>query len=562
MITKTTKISGIARSSSWSLSPGGLCALAVGAWGLVAAVHYHRLGLTLAHYDARAHLVVARRVFDSLMPGWQQVGAVWLPLPHLLNALPVQVDALYRTGASAVAISILSMVVAAWAIARLIHRSTGSVAGGAVAVALLMLNPDVLYLQSTPMTEPLLFGTTFLAVALIGEWASGLQLPASSLQPPASSLQPPTSRAAGLACIAAVLTRYEAWPIVGAAIVLAFLVLVRRGWTIAAAGRAVRGLALWPLWALAAFLVNSKITVGAWFISSGFFVAENPAMGHPWLAWTQVWEGLVRLMGPVLPWVAVASLIGIAGRCLVPQRSDLPPDQSPQTLRQSAEARRAKADSGGYRNGEGAGRDGEGDARYGLLLVLALAACAALPLYAYFAGHPLRMRYDVPLVAAAAALTGAGVALLPRRVRAATGIAIVALGAWQVPPLDARAPVVIESQRDAANGAGRRAVTAYLDANWNGQPILMSMGSLGHYMHDLSASGFRVKDFLHEGNGELWIHAARYPRPFVEWIAIEERAEGGDALHWQAQHNPNFLKGFARVAEGGGVALYRRFSRF
>jgi len=34
--------------------------------------------------------------------------------------------------------------------------------GGAVAAALLMLNPDVLYLQSTPMTEPLLFGTTFL----------------------------------------------------------------------------------------------------------------------------------------------------------------------------------------------------------------------------------------------------------------------------------------------------------------------------------------------------------------------------------------------------------------
>ena len=50
------------------------------------------LGLTLAHYDARAHLVVARRILDSLMPGWQQVGAVWLPLPHLLNMLPVQID--------------------------------------------------------------------------------------------------------------------------------------------------------------------------------------------------------------------------------------------------------------------------------------------------------------------------------------------------------------------------------------------------------------------------------------------------------------------------------------
>ena len=115
-------------------------------FGTAAAVHYHSLGLTLAHYDARAHLVVARRIFDSLTPGWQQVGAVWLPLPHLLNALPVQIDWLYRTGYSGVAISIAAVALASWAIARLIQGATGSWIGGAVAAALLLLNPDVLYL--------------------------------------------------------------------------------------------------------------------------------------------------------------------------------------------------------------------------------------------------------------------------------------------------------------------------------------------------------------------------------------------------------------------------------
>ena len=58
--------------------------------GAAAAAHYARLDLTLSHYDARAHLVVARRVIDSLTPGWRQLGAVWLPLPHVVNALPVQ----------------------------------------------------------------------------------------------------------------------------------------------------------------------------------------------------------------------------------------------------------------------------------------------------------------------------------------------------------------------------------------------------------------------------------------------------------------------------------------
>src|SRR5437899_2495621 len=147
-----------------------LAALVAAIVGSFAAVHYHRLGLTLAHYDARAHLLVSRRIFDSLYPGWQQVGGVWLPLPHLLNALPIQIDWLYRTGYSAVAISVASTALAAWAIASAIHRATGSAIGGLVATSLLVLNPNVLYLQSTPMTEPLLFATTFLAVAVVARW--------------------------------------------------------------------------------------------------------------------------------------------------------------------------------------------------------------------------------------------------------------------------------------------------------------------------------------------------------------------------------------------------------
>src|SRR4051794_33002112 len=98
------------------------------AGGALAAWHYHELGLTLSHYDARGHLIVARRIIDSITPGWQQVGAVWLPLPHLLNALPVQIDAFYRSGASAVALSIAEYAIAAGAIAWIVESLTGSAA--------------------------------------------------------------------------------------------------------------------------------------------------------------------------------------------------------------------------------------------------------------------------------------------------------------------------------------------------------------------------------------------------------------------------------------------------
>jgi hypothetical protein len=100
-------------------------------------------------------------------------------------------------------------------------------------------------------------------------------------------------------------------------------------------------------------------------------------------------------------------------------------------------------------------------------------------------------------------------------------------------------------------------VTAYLVQHYDDRTIMMSMGSLGHYMHDLSAEGFRIHDFLHEGNGDIWNFAMIKPRGVVGWIAIEENAEGGDALHLEAKRRAAFLDGFTRVAEGGGVALYR-----
>jgi hypothetical protein len=87
---------------------------------------------------------------------------------------------------------------------------------------------------------------------------------------------------------------------------------------------------------------------------------------------------------------------------------------------------------------------------------------------------------------------------------------------------------------------------------------MMSMGSLAHYMHDLTQLNMHIRDFLQEGNEQLWVQAASQgPRGFVKWVVIEEQSEGGDSLYHSAQRDPHFLDGFERVAEGGGVALYQ-----
>jgi len=476
--------------------------------GSAAAFFYASAGLSLSHYDARAHLVVARRIIDSLLPGWQQIGAVWLPLPHLINMLPVQIDWMYRTGASAIAFSVLSLAITTWAIASLIMRTTRSISGAVAAAALILLNPNVLYLQSTPMTEPMLFAAALLGVTFTCEWLDGLRSPT----------------AAALSLAAACLTRYEAWPFTAAVVGLAALVLMRRGTPPTRAMLRAAGLALPAAIGVVLFVVNSRWTVGSWFISSGFFVPENTeALGHASVALKQVRLGLYQLSGPALVWS------GYAGAALV------------------IVAFVRRATGGGSLD------------QASLLVLLALCASAALPWYAYLHGHPFRIRYDVPLIAACGALAGAGIGLLWRPARPIVAALIVGAALIQAHPLERAAPLITESQRDAVNRAGREPVTKYLVEHYDGGTIMMSMGSLAHYMHDLSAHGFRIRDFLHEGNGDIWKLALTQPRIVVRWIAIEEKAEGGDELYQEARRHPRLLEGFERVAEGGGVALYRLY---
>jgi hypothetical protein len=54
--------------------------------------------MLLLYGDAVAHLHIARRIFDSLNPGFRQLGSVWLPLPHLLLLPFVQKMSWWQTG--------------------------------------------------------------------------------------------------------------------------------------------------------------------------------------------------------------------------------------------------------------------------------------------------------------------------------------------------------------------------------------------------------------------------------------------------------------------------------
>jgi hypothetical protein len=504
-------------------------ALAAAACGIVVARHYAALDLSLSHYDARGHLVVARRIFDSITPGWQQIGAVWLPLPHLLNALPVQVDAWYRSGASAIAISVLSYGVAVSAIAWIVQRVTRSAAAAAVGTLAFALNPNVLYLQSTPMTEPLLIGLTVGSIALLMQHVDRLtaafgverDMPrvavGAALDVDVVRHRSPISSPArlGVGFALACLTRYEAWPIAIGALAAAIWVLWRSGVPTRRAASSIWQVAVYPLAAIAAFTIFSRVVIGSWF-ADDFFVPENRAEGHPYAAVAEILWGVRELSGPVILAIAIIGAVLLTVTALVSRR---------------------QADR---------------------ILPLALLGSASVPWSAFMDGHPFRIRYSVPLLAVEAICVGVAAGAWRWGLRALVTAVVLVGVVSELRPLASNAPMVLEAQWDRPNFAPRGAVTAYLAANYHGESIMASMGSLGHYMQDLSRAGFSIRDFLHEGNGDIWLAALGEPRPYAGWILIEEKAEGGDMLARREKDNPRFLEGYTRVAEGAGLALYRR----
>ena len=130
---------------------------------LLSFLFYLRHGELMLYGDAVAHINIARRVFDSRTPGLLQLGTVWLPLPHLVMVPFLLSGWMWQTGIGASIPSMLAYVLGTVGIFRLVRvgLSFYSEPDGASRVAawlaagIYAANPNLMYLQSTAMTEPL-----------------------------------------------------------------------------------------------------------------------------------------------------------------------------------------------------------------------------------------------------------------------------------------------------------------------------------------------------------------------------------------------------------------------
>ncbi len=203
-------------------SETALVAAFASAVSIVAFLIYFQRGEILLYGDAVAHISIARRVFDSHTPGLLQLGTVWLPLPHLLMIPFLLSDALWQNGVGGSVPSLISYVLAVIAIFRLVRgvvsvqQEPGTTARIAawIASGIFALNPNLLYLQTTAMTEPLYLALFIWAVVHFAEYVQNTEHEASERR---SLLK------CGLCLAGACLTRYDGWFL---AVVIGVAVLV------------------------------------------------------------------------------------------------------------------------------------------------------------------------------------------------------------------------------------------------------------------------------------------------------------------------------------------------
>ncbi len=283
MTEKAKSRAGVARVEGLAVLFGSAAA------SLAAVVWSWRNGALLNWGDAVAHLHIARRVFDCHQPRLSQLGSVWLPLPHILMIPFVQVYSWWANGIAGVIPSALAYVAGCAGIYRLARRWLQP-AAAALALVFFAANPNLLYLQTTAMTEPLFVCEMIWLVVWLAEWRTQLD-------------EDPVGADRLLGWIAAVLvaaiyTRYDGW-------VMALLAWSTIGIELLRRGR-LRSRVFWLASAVVvaapiAWFVYNATTFGDWLeFARGPYSAKaielrtaTSGAGPPHPGWRNPWVALL-----------------------------------------------------------------------------------------------------------------------------------------------------------------------------------------------------------------------------------------------------------------------------
>lgn len=470
---------------------------------------------TLAYSDAVSHLMIARRVVSSNTPGLAQLGTVWLPLQHVLMLPFVWCDVLFRSGLAGSLPSMAAFVlgtVYAYRTAVLIFKVPSS---GWIAAAVFALNPNVLYLQSTPMTELCMLTAAMAVVYYLVSWVdtdSGLDLLKASL-----------------AAAAGMLVRYDGWVVAcGGIVVVIWLGWKRYGW----AGMEARALLFGIPIVSAGFgwlLYNYIIFHDAFAFFDGIYSAKQqqaqirsqmglPTQGNLLLSTHVYMSALVDCIG----WGVVAlAVVGMAIWALK-HRS-----------------------------------------------VLMLPAMVALAPFAFniaslYLGVTSIFTPEVPLNGVSSYYNGRyGIMVLPALVLAAAAVGTLRLKmvpvvlsalllVFGVANTVFATPYLLE---EPLHGTGINAqVSSWLQAHYKGGKVLASFTPDAPI---LFFSGLPTQSLITESDATLFAQAAQDPDKYVEWVIIDTSTPA-NAVWRSLATNTDWQSNYVLREVDGTVHIYQR----
>jgi hypothetical protein len=186
--------------------------LLLGALSIAALLFYYVKQELLLYGDAVAHVNIARRVVDNRHPlmSLSELGTVWLPLQHIAMLPLVWVDPLWRSGVAGAIPGMVAYVLGALGIFRLVTGRAPKLAAY-FAAAIYALNPNLLYLQTTAMNEPIFLAFLIWALVYLDEFWRGCFQSADSSVTPVRLTPNRALEACGIALAGGAFTRYDGW---------------------------------------------------------------------------------------------------------------------------------------------------------------------------------------------------------------------------------------------------------------------------------------------------------------------------------------------------------------
>lgn len=457
---------------------------------------FYARGLTNLYGDGLAHMEGARRIFDSLTPGYPEIGTVWLPLYHVLVAPLAVNDYLWRTGLGGSLVSTGALALTAWFVFRLSLEMSRSKAAAALGLAVFLICPSMLYLASMPLTESLTLLWYVLAVYGLFRFQQ------------AGRMRPLIFAAA--AAFFGTLTRYDGWYLLPFATLFVFLVrrdlwLIRLRHAVVFAAISGMGPLLW--FAHNAYRFGNPLefyngpdsarAIYAHQVAATAF--RYPTDGSLVLAARYYLADLVLVIGV---WSLALAFLGIAAWAA--DRYD--------------RARRSAA----------------------LLLLVPFVfylnslayGAAALYVPTLFPHTYYDLRYGLEVLPGVAVFSSFLLsAALPRvrRFAVLAGILVVVLAQSisMVSPGINELPIVKESILNTpCRSRIQQALIGFLRAQYDGQMLLLSRGRWPCVMPEV---GIPFRNTVSELNKKYWVRLRREPHQVVEWI-IRGDGDGVDQI--------------------------------